>query len=116
MSKSLWNQKGQALIESALSLNVLLLAIGAIVLMSYRGALYYFADYQMHEALVCLDDESLSRCRQKFEHSLNKVRIGNFKYDFRLRRFGKSGRAILEVKLSPPLKIEKSVSYPLSGS
>ncbi len=114
MKAPLSNQKGQALAEAALSLPLLVIAFSAMLILTYRGALYYFADHQAHEAIICLDDDSVQNCRGRYERSFKKVIFLGLRYKVKLSRNSQQGQAFFEVDLKPPLKIEKSISFPLT--
>lgn len=61
------NTKGQALIEAVISLPLILSAMGGISLALYHGLLFYVADYNLHESLVCLHYQSARTCQSEAE-------------------------------------------------
>lgn len=67
------NNKGQALIEGVICLPLLISAIAGIGLALYHGLLFYVADYNLHEALVCLHSQSSSICQDEAEKKIKAI-------------------------------------------
>ena len=116
------NCRGQALIESLLTLPLLILAFSAILLLGYRGLVFYSVDTQLHEALICLDDDKVSACRAGLEKRISLLLVFKIPFSVELRRSGSSARGEVRIdftslmKRSPPMIIRKELSFPLRVS
>ncbi|MFS4459529.1 hypothetical protein [Bdellovibrio sp. HCB2-146] len=114
-------RRGQALIESVLSLPLLALGMTAILTLGYRGLVFYMTDYHLHEALVCLDDESSSTCKKNLEQQIKSVLL--FSESFRVN-LGKTeskgdGEVLIQFKpdsIQPNLSVRKEMKFPLGSS
>jgi hypothetical protein len=112
------NCQGQALLESLLTLPLLILAFSAILLLGYRGLVFYSVDTQLHEALICLDDQSTSACRADLEKHIRPLLVFKIPFSVELRRSGSSARGEVRIDFdnhmkSPPMIIRKEMSFPL---
>ena len=121
------NAKGQALAESLLTLPLLILAFSAILLLGYRGLLFYSVDTQLHEALICLDDESAWTCKTQLEKQIRSLLVFKIPFSVELRRSGSSARGEVRIDFntlirqsagtnSSPMIIRKEMSFPLRVS
>lgn len=116
------NCRGQALIESLLTLPLLILAFSAILLLGYRGLVFYSVDTQLHEALICLDDDNVSACRADLEKRIQPLLVFKIPFSVELRRSGSSARGEVRIdftplmKRSPAMIIRKELSFPLRVS
>lgn len=120
MLHSLRNRNGQGVVESLLALPLVILSVSAILFICYRGVLYFYADFYLHEALICTDDNSDRACSQELEGKLNAVLIGEEKSTVRVRRNFNEAQGRLEIhfpfiasNFGPPLVIEKRLSFPI---
>ena len=66
-------QKGQAMIEAAIAMPIVLAAILSIGMMVYAALVYYSVDYPLHEALVCSTYQSRHKCEQDLRRRIDKV-------------------------------------------
>jgi hypothetical protein len=123
------NSKGQALIESLLALPILVLAFAAILLLAYRGLVFYSVDTQLHEALICLDDESARTCIAELEKSIRPLLVFKIPFSVELRRSGSSAYGEVRIDFTnltrskstdhlwnPPMILQKKMSFPLQVS
>lgn len=116
------NRKGQALVESMLTLPLLFLALSAILLLGYRGLVFYSVDTALHEALICLDDDSASACHTQFEKQIKPFLMFGVTFAIELRRSGSLARGEVRIGVSnymkrlPSMIIRKEMSFPLKVS
>jgi len=117
------NRKGQALVESLLTLPLLILAFSAILLLGYRGLVFYSVDTQLHEALICLDDDSPFTCRTRLEKSIRPLLVFKIPFSVELRRSGSQARGEVRIefksllgKTPSPMILRKDMSFPLHVS
>lgn len=113
------NDKGQALAESLLTLPLLILAFSAILLLGYRGLVFYSADTQLHEALICLDDASVATCKTELQAQIRRLILFKIPFSVELRKAGShaSGEVRIEfrnlMKHKSDMIIRKQMSFPL---
>ncbi|WP_374031204.1 hypothetical protein [Bdellovibrio bacteriovorus] len=69
------NQKGQALLEAAFVLPLLLATGTALAFLFYRTLIFYYADHQLHEALICAESVQVSTCKNHLEKSSAKADV-----------------------------------------
>ncbi|MFV8257509.1 hypothetical protein ACNQKP_06880 [Bdellovibrio bacteriovorus] len=103
------NQKGQALLEAAFVLPLLLATGTALAFLFYRTLIFYYADHQLHEALICAESVQVSTCRNHLEKSLQKLVLKNTRLSVRLNKsfLGSTGR--VEIALQPEIQISKEL-------
>lgn len=88
----------------------LLLATGtALAFLFYRTLIFYYADHQLHEALICAESVQVSTCRNHLEKSLQKLVLKNTRLSVRLNKsfLGSTGR--VEIALQPEIQISKEL-------
>ena len=113
------NSKGQAMAESLLTLPLLILAFAAILLLSYRGLIFYSVDTQLHEALICLDDDTVSTCKGHLHKSIRRLIVFNMPFSVELRRAGSQASGEVRIDFRNLMKhnsvmiIRKQMSFPL---
>lgn len=113
--------KGQGLIESVLSLPLIVIALSGVFLISYRAVVFYYADYSLHEALVCVDENSPRQCEHDLQKQLNKIllaetnapRANIWKTAGKVRGYVEIQFPFVRKSFAPPLIIEKQLSFPL---
>lgn len=116
------NSKGQALAESLLTLPLLILAFSAILLLGYRGLVFYSADTQLHEALICLDDASVAHCKGQLQSQVRQLIIFKIPFSVELRRAGSQASGEVRIEFQNLMKhnsnmiIRKQMSFPLRVS
>lgn len=103
------SQKGQSTIEAALTLPLLIVVITSFTLLLYRGMVFYFADYNLHEALICAESSSLTSCERELKNRLAKVLITNVRSEVRLKKSGRNFQGTLSIDFNPPLKLEQTL-------
>ncbi|MGZ3775516.1 MAG: hypothetical protein ACXVCY_16470 [Pseudobdellovibrionaceae bacterium] len=107
--KSISSNKGQGLIEALMTLPLLVLTTTAFIFLIYRAMVFYFADYQLHEALICTKSLSLASCKQELNDRLNKILITNPKTSISLTQQHSFIKGEILIELHPSLFIEKKV-------
>lgn len=117
------SNKGQGLIEAVLTLPAAIAIIATVVILSYRAVLFYYADFQLHEALICTDDQSIVACEAGLRSRVSRLLRFQESIDIKISKTGKtaSGRvgihklhkANIYYKIWPSLVVEKEISFPL---
>ncbi|KYG68409.1 hypothetical protein AZI87_03930 [Bdellovibrio bacteriovorus] len=107
------NRQGQGVVEALLSLPFLFLAGSAITALLYRGVVFYYIDYQLHEALICTQHESERFCKNELHQRLGKVLFLNSHYETEITRNRRTVKGKVLVNLSPELSIEKELKKSL---
>lgn len=106
--------KGQGTIEAMLTLPLLFLTATTFIWSIYRGMVYYVADYQLHEALICTVSFPLSTCKDELKNRLCHVLITKPQINIILVKTGlyTSGRVMVDMQ--PPLYLEQKLkgSFP----
>ncbi len=105
------NHKGQALIEAAISFPMVLAAIGGISVTLYHGLIFYVADYNLHESLVCLDFASASACQAEAEKKIQSIlpKYSSVKIQITKGRTSHSGK--LSVQGLTRIQISKKITW-----
>ena len=88
----------------------LLLATGtALAFLFYRTLVFYYADHQLHEALICAESVQVSTCKNHLEKNLQKLMFKNTRLNVRLNKSlsGSTGR--IEIALQPEIQISKEL-------
>lgn len=65
--------RGQSLIETLLMLPILMLTLTALSFICYRTVIYFYADFYLHEALLCANERSEKKCSLQLEKQLSKI-------------------------------------------
>lgn len=109
------NQKGQALLEAAFVLPLLLATGTALAFLFYRTLIFYYADHQLHEALICAESVQVSTCKNHLETNLQKLVLKNTRLNIRLNKSlsGSTGR--IEIALQPAIDISKELRLTSRG-
>ncbi|HWU43774.1 MAG TPA: hypothetical protein VN132_10060 [Bdellovibrio sp.] len=113
------NSRGQGLIESLLCLPLVILAVSFIFLLCYRAVVFYYADFQLHEALICVDEKSSAHCENELKKSLKKILLARADCEAVVRRQDHTVRGFLKIHFplleyfGSPLMIEKQLTFPL---
>ena len=110
------NCRGQGLVETVLSLPLLILVVTAFAILLYRSLVFHIADYQAHEALICSQSESKEFCQQELENRLRKILLSGSTYRGHIKKSWSGFSVSIEIKLNqgptflnPPLEIQKSL-------
>lgn len=69
------NRKGQGLIEACLIAPVVVAVLTALVLLSFRSFIYYYADFQLYEAMICTQHTKAVQCETYLRQKLSNVLI-----------------------------------------
>jgi len=105
--KPLKCQAGQALVETALTLPLLII-VGTVLCASlHRAAVYFFTDYHLHEALLCIEDTSVTECRHELQQRISTLIFTGNKMHVELRRNSFSSEGSVWIDLTPSLEIRK---------
>lgn len=97
------------MVETIITLPLALLVSSAFVLAIYRGMVFYFADYQLHEALLCAESFSPKMCKQELHNRLNKILITKPTTKISLNRNRSVTTGQISIDLNPPLQIEQKL-------
>jgi hypothetical protein len=73
------NKKGQGLIEALLTIPLMALVMTVLFLLCYRAVVFYYADFHLHEALVCCDELPPMECKRTLSKRIEKVLLGKIK-------------------------------------
>jgi hypothetical protein len=119
------SNKGQGLIETLLTLPIAVALIATVIALAYRAALFSYADYQLHEALICTDDSLPRTCETNLRSQLRKMLFFQESLEVRIAknhskttgtlRIHKQHASNLFYKVWPALKMEKEVTFPLKA-
>lgn len=101
-------QSGQGVVESLLSIPVLLLALGIISKLIYLGALSFITDYHLHEALLCVQHNPLRKCKLILENKINAITLFNEKIILRIREDRIFIYGSVEIESKPTLSFNKA--------
>ena len=100
------NQRGQGLLEAVLALPIFIAAGLFLGLLLYREMVYFFADYHLHEALICSEDASSVYCKDELAHRLKPL-LRSHSVRVSIKKFANQTEGAVFVDLSPPLTIKK---------
>lgn len=117
------SDKGQGLVEAVLTIPIATAIVAVVLVLSYRAVLFYYADFQLHEALICTDDRTTRDCEADLRAQLNQfVRFQEI-VKINLTKSGKTARGKIKIvrqlspnlffKTWPTLTVEKELSFPL---
>lgn len=103
-------QAGQGTIESVLALPVIFCFITVLGVLLYRGTLYYFADYHLHEALICLDSASIRECEQELSARMKKILLFKEPTQISLRKGSSqySGQIAIDFSTPPNMQLKQT--------
>lgn len=88
----------------------LLLATGtALAFLFYRTLIFYYADHQLHEALICAESVQVSTCKNHLEKSLQKLVLKNTRLSVRLNKSFSGSTGRIEIALQPEIQISKEL-------
>lgn len=117
------SNKGQGLIETLLTLPIAVALLATAIALAYRAALFSYADYQLHEALICTDDSLPRNCELNLRSQLRKTLFFQESLEVHIAktqskttgsvRIHKKHKSNLYYKMWPAMKIEKEINFPL---
>lgn len=67
------NETGQSTLEGLLVLPLGLVTVSLLVFTASVSASYFWARYQLYEAVICLQDEDLWVCKSQFHRKMRSV-------------------------------------------
>ncbi|MFN8792413.1 MAG: hypothetical protein ACK5Y2_13245 [Bdellovibrionales bacterium] len=67
------NKSGQSTLEGLLVLPLGLVTVSLLVLTASVSASYFWARYQLYEAVICLQDEDPWACKSQFHRKMRSV-------------------------------------------
>lgn len=97
------------MVETIITLPLVLLVSSAFIFAIYRGIVFYFADYQLHEALLCTESLSPNTCKEELHNRLNKILITKPATKIYLNRNRSATTGQILIDLNPPLQIEQKL-------
>lgn len=111
------NCKGQGLVETLLSLPLVILVVTGVLILLYRAMIFHIAEYQAHEALICSESESTHFCRQELENRMKPLLLSGSKISADLTKsFAGTRKITVRILLpnggkdiNPPIEIKKSL-------
>ncbi|MEN0058371.1 MAG: hypothetical protein AAGB31_06015 [Bdellovibrio sp.] len=106
MTLLLFKEQGQGVVETLLALPLFLLTIGTLALLLHRGAVYFLADYHLHEALICAQSRAGSLCERELRQRLLVI-LPPRQQKIQTHLLGT--RASLHIPLTPPLSLFKEL-------
>lgn len=113
---NLRQQKGQALIETIFTSGVTLISFTVMLLMGYRGLVYFTARHSVNDLLFCLSSmKSQTFCESEFNKKTKSFLI--FKESSQLK-IEKNPRQIavsfnIQAAGTPALRLERTLLQPL---
>lgn len=110
---TLQKNNGQGAIEALVSLPVLILAVSAICVLLYRATVFYYADYHLHEALICTDHTSLSECEFELKQQLGKILWFGSQYQITLQKKYHGTRGKIAIEFTPVMVLSQELDLPL---
>jgi uncharacterized protein (UPF0333 family) len=66
------NQKGQTSIEALLAIPLMVLFIFMVIVFFTSARSFFWAQYQLHEAVVCLQDQSRVSCTNQIKNKMKR--------------------------------------------
>lgn len=103
-------KKGQGTIEAALALPVFITLLFTLCLLLYRGVIYYVADYNLHEALLCAaSQQPVVVCEKEFYRRLDKALLLKTPLQISLRKSKLQIKGQVKIYLKPPLSLNKTL-------
>lgn len=101
------NAKGQSTIEAALALPVIVALVLTMATISYRASVYFWADHQLHEAIICLDSLTVNICEKDLNHRIKQALL--FKEDLKIKLQKNRSQFVGEVlvNLKPPISLKQ---------
>lgn len=105
--KTLRMQKGQGVVEAILSLPLILTSGFIIITLLHRILVFYYVDYQLHEALLCTEGEPAIFCENELRSHLRKTSFITGRTQVELRREFKLTTGRVAINTTPPLYLEK---------
>lgn len=120
------NQRGQGVIETLLTLPLLLGVMALFVVFSFRSFLYFYSDFQLHEALVCASDEQAHDCQNNLSEKIKAVLLLGQIEGLHISRSSSQAQGEIRISFaggshmlwpgSPEMILKKELSLPLQGS
>lgn len=105
------NCRGQGVLEATLALPALVSALVVFALLLHRGLFYYWADYQLHEALLCQQMERSALCREKLEQSLNDLLLPGSRLAVSISKSQGYVEVQFHTRINPRMKVEKKITW-----
>ncbi|KHD89146.1 MAG: hypothetical protein OM95_04790 [Bdellovibrio sp. ArHS] len=109
----LTNHLGQGVVEAVLSLPLLFLTGSALTALLYRGVVFYYTDYQLHEALLCTQHEPIATCKAELNSRMKTLLITKPSYDISLQKHSRGSEGKVFIALNPELSIQKQLKTSL---
>lgn len=110
---TLRKNNGQGVIEALISLPALALAVSAIFVLLYRATVFHYADYHLHEALLCTDHSNLSECESALSHQLGKILWFGSQHEVTLQKKYHGTKGKIAIELTPALVLSQEIDLPL---
>ncbi len=110
------SEKGQTLIEALFAGAAAVLSFGLLLMMLYRGVVYFSARYCVNELLFCLASlSSQNECENEFKSRTKKFLI--FKENSKLKIRKTKNEIVVEFLVeapgTPDMKLQRKLQLPL---
>jgi len=120
------NQQGQGVIESLLVLPVVMALVVLFLTFSFRSFLYFYSDFNLHEALVCASDSQASDCQSILQDKIQAVLLLGHIAELHVFSTSQKAQGVVRISFakanglfSPTAQemlLKKELSLPLQGS
>ncbi|MNL40939.1 hypothetical protein D3C87_1633200 [compost metagenome] len=118
--KLLHCRRGQGVLESLLILPLVFLFFLLLGLLGLRAFLFYYADFQLYEAMICTQHTSRSQCEMQLRSSLQRVLFSPKVETITLRTSSKQVQGKIQIRFASVLGtslsemvLEKKLKLPL---
>jgi hypothetical protein len=109
-------QKGQSLIEALLASMATLLSFGLVLMMLYRGLVYFTARHCLNELLLCLASMTVQiECEQAFKKRTEAFLIFKENSQVLVRKHKDDIRVAFLIKApgTPDMELKRKINLPL---
>lgn len=100
--------KGQSTIEAALALPVIVAILTAMAAIAYRASIYFWTDYHLHEAIICLDSQSRRTCEDYLNARIKKALLFEEDLETKLQSHRKKISGEVRIGLKPKLFLKQT--------
>lgn len=94
----------------------MVIVVMGLVILLYRSLIFHYADYQAHEALICLQSENTHLCKRELETRLRKLLLSKATYNIQLSKTFRSSKIKIAIilnqgpnSLNLPVEINKTL-------
>ena len=112
----LHEQKGQALIETIFTAAVTLIAFTVMLMMGYRGLVYFTARHSVNDLLFCLSSmQSQRTCESEFKGKIKSFLIFKETSNLKIEKNSQQIFVAFQVQSpgTPPMLLERKLLLPI---